>query len=304
MISNLSRIASLKDCIARQGCIRVIECHSPIAALLAQNSRVDVAGQGDRKFDALWSSSLADSAVSALPDTEFLSIDTRLRRACDIMDVTSLPILFDADTGGDADHFARRIPQFERLGISGVVVEDKVGFKQNSLLADHSVHQQATIVDFCDKLDLARSSRTVDDLLLVARCESLILGAGQQDALARSFAYVDAGADAILIHSKARTPDEVFAFACEFRRRCPDKILICVPTTYNKTGFAEFRERGFNVVIYANHTFRASFSAMQKVSQDILRFDRTFEADLYCEPIGNVVELFRTDRGRPDNGAE
>jgi phosphoenolpyruvate mutase len=301
MISNLCRIASLKHCIARQGCIRVIECHSPIAALIVQSSRVDMKGEKDRSFDAFWSSSLADSAVSGLPDTEFLSIDTRLRRASDILDVTSLPMLFDADTGGSADHFARRISQFERLGVSAAVIEDKVGFKQNSLLEDHSVHQQATVREFCHKLDLARRSRTIEDFLLVARCESLILGAGLKDALARSFAYVEAGADAVLIHSKSRSPDEVFAFARDFRKSCPDTILICVPTTYNETRFADFIKHGFNVVIYANHIFRASFGAIQKVARDILRFDRTWEADRYCEPIADVVEMFRTAQNRPED---
>jgi phosphoenolpyruvate phosphomutase len=281
MVSNLERISSLRRRIERQGCIRVIESHSPIAALLAERTRVDMQSSGFREFDAFWSSSLTDSAVSALPDTEFLSID-----------VTTLPMIFDCDTGGAIEHLARRIPQFERLGLSGVVIEDKVGLKRNSLINEHGFHQQASVGEFCEKVTQARLAKTIDDFMVVARCESLILGAGLEDALTRCIAYVDAGADAVLIHSKSRTADEVFAFARAFRRQCPDVILICVPTTYNEVVFADFCSEGFNAVIYANQPFRAAFSAIQKVAIDILRFDRTCEVDRYCEPIANVLDLF------------
>jgi phosphoenolpyruvate phosphomutase len=296
MVSNLKRISCLKRRIEQQGCIRVIESHSPIAALLAERARVDNEGDDFRQYDAFWSSSLTDSAISALPDTEFLSIDTRLRRVADILDATTLPMLFDCDTGGPAEHFSRRIPQFERLGLSGVVIEDKIGFKRNSLIDDHRFHQQATIEGFCEKLTLAKFAKTVDDFMVVARCESLILGAGLEDALMRCTAYVDAGADAVLIHSKSRTADEVFAFARAFKQQCPNIILICVPSTYNHVHFADFRNEGFNAVIYANQVFRAAFSAIQKVANDILHFDRTLEVDQHCEPIGNVLDLFTSPR--------
>ena len=272
--------------------IRVMEAHSGLSGLIVENAFV-IKNNVRHEFDAMWLSSLTDSTVKGKPDNESVDLTSRLRTVNDILEVTTKPIIYDGDSGGLPEHFVFLVRSLERLGISAVVVEDKIGLKQNSLLESGNVQKQASVEDQCHKIRTGKQAQVTDDFMIFARCESLITGAGEDDAIVRCRAYLEAGADGILIHSKSKTPDEVVSFTRRFRAEVSATApLIAVPSTYSQVSEAELAEHGVNIVIYANHLLRAAYPAAFKTAQRILECERAREAgEEFCMPIREIVEL-------------
>jgi phosphoenolpyruvate phosphomutase len=281
---------TLKRLLAAKPISRFIEAHNPISALIAEHASVEKDGK-TRQFDGFWSSSLTDSTARGKPDIEALEINSRLSNINDIFDVTTKPLIMDADTGGKLEHFELNVRSMERLGISATIIEDKTGLKKNSLFGNDVAQNQDDIGSFCDKIRAGRAARVSDDFMVIARIESLILDKGMNDAIERAQAYAAAGVDGIMIHSRKKTPDEVFEFARLFKADFPTLPLVCVPTSYNTVTEDILAEHGFNVVIYANHLLRAAYPAMQHVAREILRNGRSLEVDKDLMGINEILEL-------------
>jgi phosphoenolpyruvate phosphomutase / 2-hydroxyethylphosphonate cytidylyltransferase len=284
------RRRTLKRLLAAKPISRFIESHNPISALIAEHARMEVDGNL-REFDGFWSSSLADSTARGKPDIEVLDISSRLSNVNDIFEVTTKPLIFDGDTGGKPEHFELNVRSMERLGLSAVIIEDKKGLKKNSLFGNEVEQSQEDIELFCDKIRAGRAARVGDDFMVIARIESLILEKGMDDAVKRARAYVGAGVDGIMIHSRKKEPDEVFEFARIFRSDFPTLPLVSVPTTYNTCTEDVLAGHGFNIVIYANHLLRAAYPAMQLVAHEILRNSRSAEVDTHLISINEILEL-------------
>ncbi|MCG9628628.1 phosphoenolpyruvate mutase [Vibrio mediterranei] len=295
-IPNIRR-AKLKESVKKHGCIRIIEAHNPISALIAENAcGNDISTGLNVEYEGFWSSSLTDSATKGKPDIELLDIKSRLSNISDIFEVTSKPLIIDGDTGGHVEHFSFNIRALERLGVSAIIIEDKTGLKKNSLFGNEVNQLQDTIESFCIKITKGKEAQLTTDFMLIARVESLILDTGMDDALKRAFAYSQSGADGIMIHSRSSDGKEVFEFAKRYRLRFPNKILVCVPTSYNHVKFDELKTAGFNIVIYANHMLRSAYKAMEKSSQLILENGRTFEAESDLLSIKGILNLIPDNR--------
>lgn len=284
------RRQKLKDKIERGEIVKVIVTYDGISALLAEKTEVETEN-GKKQFDALWMSSLCDSTVKGKPDIELVDISSRVSVVNDIMEITTKPIIFDADTGGQLEHFGYTIRTLERVGVSAVIIEDKCGLKRNSLFGNEVEQHQDSIENFCEKIKVGKSAKISKNFMIIARIESLILEQGMEDALERAKQYVKAGADGIMIHSRAKTPDEIFEFADKFRKVDSETPLVVVPTTYGTVTEEELKAHGINIVIYANHTLRAAFPAVQKVMQTILENGRCYEANEQCMPIKDILSL-------------
>jgi phosphoenolpyruvate mutase len=284
------RKGTLKRLLCAKPITRFIEAHSPISALIAENAKVDKAGR-IRQFDGFWSSSLTDSIEMGKPDIEALDISSRLGNINNIFEVTTKPLIMDLDTGGKPEHFEINVRSSERLGISAVIIEDKAGLKKNSLFGTDVAQTQEDVGLFSDKIRAGRAGRVSSDFMVIARIESLILDKGMNDAVMRAQAYVEAGVDGIMIHSRRKQADEVFEFARIFRADFPHIPLVCVPTSYNQVTEEALAERGFNIVIYANHLMRAAYPAMKRVALDILRNGRSAEVDHQIISIDEALEL-------------
>ncbi|MBF0387228.1 MAG: phosphoenolpyruvate mutase [Candidatus Omnitrophica bacterium] len=287
-----TRRGTLRRLLAAKPLSTFIEAHNPISALIAEHTAV-AKGDKVRRFDGFWSSSLTDSTVAGKPDIEALEINSRLANINAIFDVTTRPLIMDADTGGKPEHFELNVHSMERLGISGVIIEDKGGLKENSLLGTDVIQNQESAILFCDKIRAGCAARVSDDFMIIARIESLILEQGMDDAINRAGAYVMAGADGIMIHSRQNTPDEVFEFARLFRMEFPKTPLVCVPTSYSMVTEEALAKHGFNIVIYANHLLRAAYPAMQQVAREILQNGRSFESEQRLMSINEILELNR-----------
>jgi len=272
--------------------VRVMEAHSGLSGLIVENTCA-VKNNVKHEFDAMWLSSLTDSTLKGKPDNESVDITSRLRTVNDILEVTTKPIIYDGDSGGLPEHFIFLVRSLERLGVSAVVIEDKVGLKQNSLFETGNVQKQASIEDQCHKIKAGKQAQVTDDFMIIARCESLITGAGEDDAIARCRAYVEAGADGIMIHSKAKTPDEIKSFVKRFRAEVSaDKPIVVVPSTYAQITEQELAAIGVNIVIYANQLLRAAYPAMKKCAERILECERAQEASAeLCMPIKEIISL-------------
>jgi len=282
----------LRRLLGAKPLVRVMEAHSGLSGLIVENAFV-TKDNVRHEFDAMWLSSLTDSTVKGKPDNESVDLTSRLRTVNDILEVTTKPIIYDGDSGGLPEHFVFLVRSLERLGVSAVVIEDKVGLKQNSLLESGNVQKQASVEEQCHKIKVGKQAQVTDDFMIFARCESLIAGAGENDAIARCRAYIDAGADGILIHSKSKTPDEVVSFTRRFRTEVSSTTpLIVVPSTYAQITETELKDIGVNIVIYANHLLRAAYPAAMKAAQRILECERAKEAsEELCMPIGEIVSL-------------
>lgn len=291
MLTSDKRRSEFKRLLSAKRCLRVLEAHSPISALLAQHARVEQTSGTSVGYDAIWSSSLTDSTLRGLPDIEILSASNRLHNVNEIFEVCSLPMIFDGDTGGKPEHFTLHVRALERAGVSAVVIEDKRGLKKNSLLGNDVYQQQDSIEEFCEKVHSGRESLLTDEFMIIARCESLILDRGMADALQRCLAYVEAGAHGIMIHSRKKDGEEIMEFARLFRKHHADVPLICVPTSYAHLTFDLLETSGFNVVIYANHMLRSAYLAMKSVAEEILRNGRTLEIEPRCLGIDEILRL-------------
>ncbi|WP_205618856.1 phosphoenolpyruvate mutase [Terasakiella pusilla] len=290
------RRSSLKRLIATGKLIRTIEVHSPLSGCLVDQLKIQDEN-GVHQFDAMWSSSLTDSTVRGKPDIEIVDLSARISSIDSLFDVTSKPLIYDGDTGGRLEHFGYNVRTLERLGVSAIIIEDKTGNKRNSLYGTDVVQTQEECEAFCDKIRAGVLARTTKDFMIIARIESLILEAGMQDALERAFAYVDAGADGIMIHSRAKTVGEIATFCQKFRAENENTPLIVVPTSYSDVYEKDLHSYGVNLVIYANHLLRASYPAMEKVARSILEHGRAREADEFCMSIKDILKLIPGGEG-------
>ena len=289
-VTTVNRMNSLKHMINSKDIILILETHNALSALIAENTNVKK-GEKYVSFDGFWSSSLTDSTAKGKPDIEAIDITSRINGVNEIFEVTTKPMIFDADTGGKVEHFEFTVKSLERTGVSAVVIEDKTGLKKNSLFGNEVEQQQDTIENFCEKIRRGKSSQISDDFMIFARVESLILDAGMDDALKRAEAYVEAGADGIMIHSRKKSPDEIKEFMKKFRANDKNSPVIVVPTSFNSVKVEEFIEMGVNIVIAANHMLRAAYPAMLKVAESILENGRTLEAEPNCMSIKDILEF-------------
>lgn len=270
--------------------VKAIEAHSGLTGLIAEKTVVAQDGRLDQ-FDAMWVSSLCDSTAKGKPDIELVDLSSRLRTIDDIMEVTTKPIILDGDTGGLAEHFMYNVRTLERMGVSAVIIEDKTGLKKNSLFGTEAAQTQDSIEGFCAKISAGKRACLTDDFMIIARIESLILEQGMDDALTRARAYVQAGADGIMIHSRKKDPGEILEFCDRFRQSDPVTPIVVVPTSFNAITEEELAAHGVNIVIYANQLTRSAFPAMQRTAEDILRHHRAKEVDDRLLPIREIITL-------------
>ena len=290
-INPLSRSNRLKRILKTKNFCRIIETHSPLSALIAENTVYREKNGELSEFDGFWSSSLTDSTLKGKPDIEVLELNQRINNISEILDVTSKPLIMDADTGGKIEHFQINIKSIERMGVSAVIIEDKKGLKKNSLLGTKIKQEQENIKTFSNKIRIGKNSCSTNNLMLIARIESLILNKGLTDALKRADAYVNAGADGIMIHSKDNSPKEVLKFSNQFKKKYPNIPLVAVPTSYNKIKEKSLINSGVNIIIYANHLLRASYPAMVNTAFEILKNKRSFEAEKKLLSINKILKL-------------
>ena len=285
-----SRRARLKRLIASKDVVRILEVHSGLSGLIAEKTKV-VEDNKDREFDGMWISSLTDSTSKGKPDIELVDLTSRLTTINDVLEVTSKPIILDGDTGGQTEHFTYMVKTLERLGVSAVIIEDKKGLKKNSLFGTEVKQTRCTIEEFSEKIKAGKHAQSTPDFMIVSRIESLILKAGMEDALTRAKAYIEAGTDAVMIHSKEKSPDEILEFLSGYTKFDTKVPIIVVPTSYNSITEEELVEAGANIVIYANHMLRSAYPSMQKTAESILTHHRSLEADPDCMPIKEILNL-------------
>lgn len=270
--------------------VKTLEVHSGLTGLIAEKTIVETDGELDQ-FDAMWISSLCDSTAKGKPDIELVDMTSRFRTIDDVMEVTTKPIIFDGDTGGLIEHFVYTVRTLERMGVSAIIIEDKTGLKKNSLFGTEVEQTQDSIEHFCEKIKSGKKIQLTDDFMIIARIESLILEQGMDDALERAFAYVEAGADGIMIHSRKKDPAEILEFCDKFREKNSRTPIVVVPTSFNQITESELAAHGVNIVIYANQLTRSAFPAMEQTAKDILRYHRAKEVDDRLMPIKNIITL-------------
>ena len=286
-----ARMKSLRRLISAKPIVRIMESHCGLTGLIIEHTKVEV-GNEIREFDGMWASSLTDSTSKGKPDIEAVDLTTRLHDLSDSLEVTTKPVIYDGDTGGKTEHFVFTVRTLERLGVSAVIIEDKVGLKQNSLFGTDAVQTQDTIEGFCAKIKAGKEAQVTRDFMIISRCESLIAGKPVDDALERCHAYVAAGADGIMIHSKNKDGMDIKEFCQRFREVDNHTPIVAVPTTYAQFTEEELASWGINIVIYANHMLRSAYPAMVKCAERILETTRCLEAsDEYCMPIKQILNL-------------
>ena len=292
------RLRALKECLDRKGFARILEAHSGLSGIIAEKASAQKDGEVI-EYDGIWESSLTDSATKGLPDASIVGYDSRVHTIDEILNVTSKPIIVDGDTGGEPALFEYLVKRLVRLGVSAVIIEDKVYPKRNSLDASANQDLEAPAV-FAQKIKAGKEVAVTDEFMVIARLESLIAGKGVEDALERAEQYILAGVDGIMIHSNKRDPVEILSFAegygplCQRLERRPE--LVCVPTTYNTITEAELISKGFTIIIHANHLLRAAHSAMSEVAHTILMSGRSLEADPLCAPVPEIFSSVGHDR--------
>lgn len=284
------RMKSLRRLIAAKPVVRIMEAHDALCGLIIEHLEVEK-DNVLRTFDGIWSSSLTDSTSKGKPDIEAVDLTTRLQDVTNILECTTKPIIFDGDTGGKIEHFVFTVRTLERLGISAVIIEDKVGLKKNSLFGTAAKQELDTIEHFCDKIRAGKGAQVTPDFMIIARIESLIAGHPMEEALERADAYVKAGADGIMIHSKNKSGEDIHEFITRFRQVHHRIPIVVVPTTYDHVTDTELSEWGANVVIYANHMLRSAYPAMKNCARTILEHGRALEVRDLCMPIKEILEL-------------
>ena len=284
------RRSRLKKLLKMLDVVKTIEVHSGLTGLIAEKTVIADDEHIDQ-FDAMWISSLCDSTEKGKPDIELVDMTSRFRTIADIMEVTTKPIIFDGDTGGIPEHFVYTVRSLERMGVSAVIIEDKIGLKKNSLFGTEVEQTQDDIEHFCEKIRAGKNAQLSDDFMIIARIESLILEKGMDDALERAFAFRDAGADGIMIHSRKKEPDEILEFCDKFREKDSETPIVAVPSSYNTITEEELSEHGVNIVIYANQLLRAAFPAMQNAAKSILKHRRAHEIDEDLLSIKEIITL-------------
>lgn len=280
----------LRQLIKLTPIVRAMEAHSGLTGLIVEKTIVEHEGKIDQ-FDAMWISSLCDSTAKGKPDIELVDMTSRFRTIDDITEVTTKPIIFDGDTGGLTEHFVYTVRSLEKMGVSAVIIEDKKGLKKNSLFGTDVEQTQATIEEMSAKIAAGKKAQLTDDFMIIARIESLILEQGMEDALERAYAFVAAGADGIMIHSRKNDPAEILEFCDKFRAENKVTPIVVVPSSFNVITEEELAQHGVNIVIYANQLTRSAFPSMQKTAEDILRYHRAKEVDDRLMSIKDIITL-------------
>ena len=281
----------LRQLIEMTPIVKVMEAHSGLTGLIVEKTVVGGENGKLDQFDGMWVSSLCDSTDKGKPDIELVDMTSRLRTISDIMEVTTKPIILDGDTGGLTEHFVYNVRTLERMGVSAVIIEDKTGLKKNSLFGTEVVQTQDSIENFSEKIAAGKRAQLSDDFMIIARIESLILERGMEDALERAFAFRDAGADGIMIHSRKKDPAEIFEFCDKFREKDKKAPIVVVPTSFNQVTEEELASHGINIVIYANQLMRAAFPVMQQTAEEILKAHRAQEVDSKLMPFKDIIRL-------------
>lgn len=280
----------LRQLLTMRPIVKALEVHSGLTGLIAEKTIVESNGELDQ-FDAMWISSLCDSTAKGKPDIELVDMSSRIRTIDDVMDVTTKPIILDGDTGGLVEHFIYNVRTLERMGVSAVIIEDKTGLKKNSLFGTEVEQTQDSIENFTEKIRAGKQALRTDEFMIIARIESLILERGMEDALQRAFAYVEAGADGIMIHSRKKEPDEIVTFCEKFRKQDKDTPIVVVPTSFNSITEEELSAIGVNIVIYANQLTRSAFPVMQETAVEILKNHRALEVDSKLMSFKDIIRL-------------
>lgn len=284
------RLKKLRKLMELKPIVRIIEVHNGLTGRIVEQTRL-VEGDVVREFDGMWISSLTDSTSKGKPDIELVDSTSRTQTIDQILEVTTKPMVVDGDSGGLTEHFVYTVKTLERLGVSAVIIEDKIGSKRNSLFGTEVDQQQDTIENFSQKISSGKKVQVTDDFMIIARIESLILKKGIDDALKRAKAYIEAGADGIMIHSKEKDPKEILDFCNEYKKFVDKVPLVSVPTTYSEITEKELADAGVNVVIYANHLLRSAYPSMVRVAESILKNQRCYEANEHCLDIKDILNL-------------
>jgi phosphoenolpyruvate phosphomutase len=285
------RRSMLKKLLYVKPLVRLIEVHNGLTGLIAENATYTDDNKMLVEFDGMWGSSLTESTVKGKPDIEAVDVTSRMQTINEVFEVTTKPFIFDGDTGGKPEHFKYTVKTLDRLGVSAIIIEDKIGLKKNSLFGTDVFQMQDSIEGFCEKIKVGKSSQLSDDFMIIARIESLILDKGLDDALERAKAYIEAGVDGIMIHSRKKSIGEIKEFCEQYNKFENRKPLVVVPTSFNHIREQELTEMGVNVVIYANHLLRAAYPAMISVAQTILKEKRTLDIDEKIMPINEILKL-------------
>ncbi len=280
----------LRRLIESKNIVRILESHSGLTGLIIEKIRIEK-NNNLKEFDGMWSSSLTDSTSKGKPDIEAVDLTTRLQGINDMLETTTKPLIYDGDTGGKIEHFSFSVRTLERLGVSAIIIEDKTGLKKNSLFGTDIKQTQDSIENFSNKIKAGKDSQVTNEFMIIARIESFILGKTKEDAIKRAKAYIESGADGIMIHSKEKSGDDIKSFCESFRKFDTNTPLIVVPSTYNHVKESDFISWGVNIVIYANHMLRSSYPAMKEVALSILQNERSLECDELCMPIKDILTL-------------
>lgn len=284
------RLKSLQRMLKVKPLLRFLDIHNALSGLIIEKTCVD-SPSGRQEFDGMWGSSLTDSTAKGKPDIEAVDVSSRMNTLNEVLEVTTKPIIYDADTGGQIEHFKFTVRTLERLGVSAAIIEDKTGLKRNSLFGNEVVQTQDSIENFCEKIKAGKAAQCTENFMIIARIESLILNKGQDDAFERAKAYLSAGADGIMIHSREESPDEIFEFCDRYSSLQNRKILVVAPSSYNTVTEEELQERGVNIVIYANQLLRSAYPAMVETAKSILIHKRSAECDEKMLSIKDILEL-------------
>ena len=284
------RLSSLRRLLHAKPLVRFLDIHNALSGLIIEHTKVEIDG-ATREFDGMWGSSLTDSTAKGKPDIEAVDVSSRMSTLSEVLEVTTKPIIYDADTGGQTEHFKFTVRTLERLGVSAVIIEDKTGLKKNSLFGTEVPQTQDSIENFSEKISAAKQVQVTDDFMVIARIESLILEAGMDDAIMRARAFLKAGADGIMIHSRQKDPAEILGFCRQYAEIPLRKTLVVVPSSYNSITEDELEEAGANIVIYANQLLRSAFPAMKNTAHSILKHGRSLECDENMLSIKEVLEL-------------
>lgn len=284
------RLKSLRRMLQVKPLLRFLDIHNALSGLIIEKTGIDTP-QGREEFDGMWGSSLTDSTAKGKPDIEAVDVSARMNTLNEVLEVTTKPIIYDADTGGQIEHFKFTVRTLERLGVSAAIIEDKTGLKKNSLFGNEVPQTQDSIENFCEKIKAGKTAQCTQDFMIIARIESLILGKGQDDAFERAKAYLEAGADGIMIHSREKSPNEIFEFCDRYATLENRKPLVAVPSSYNTVTEQELQERGVSIVIYANQLLRSAYPAMLETAKSILTHKRSAECDSNMLSIKDILEL-------------
>lgn len=284
------RLKSLRRMLKAKDIVRFLDIHNALCGLIIEHAHVDTA-DGRREFDGMWGSSLTDATSKGKPDIEAVDFSARVTTLNEVLEVTTKPIIYDADTGGQTEHFQFTVRTLERLGVSAAIIEDKTGLKKNSLFGNDVLQTQDSIENFCYKIRQGKKAQATDDFMIIARIESLILEKGIDDAFERAKAYLEAGADGIMIHSRQKTPDEIFEFCNRYNELVNRRTLVAVPSSYSQVTEEELRKHGVNIVIYANQMLRSAYPAMMNTAKSILLHHRSAECEARMMPLSEILEL-------------